>query len=445
MTIAYDDGSVHEDGFQEALSSVAPEMVNEPTKQDTSVPFERAAERTRSSVLGGRSEGAATKVITEYPAHAIESMATLPKRAFEASEKLATTGEYDPGPALETAFKMAGTRFPFIKAGEAGLFGGRMTQQAVKSAEFLENQGMPEATIKSMTGLERGAEGMWRREFSDAKAELNLEAKPSVDKTFTSEGKEHTIKGSVLSNIFKHDELFAAYPEAADLPVLTMKEVPGLPNARGSFSTVKQTGQQMIILKEGLSEAETKSTLLHEVQHWIQHKEGFATGNIKAIEEPVMGQLVSKINKEYGSSLLTTPQYQIYRRLANEVEARNVQARADLGPEHIKGILAKETEDIPRSAQLVMSKDRKVVNQGTEFSDVSTHEAVKDLLDKGYTYQKIANELDLNRNQVAGIANKQGLKSKNPQGFQSEDNPAKLPRYGKKGSAATRSVHDKDY
>jgi hypothetical protein len=76
-------------------------------------PFARAALRTRQSVQpqGGRSEGAATRVLENYLPHVLGGLATLPQRALDASEELRLTGEYEPAPAVEIASMMVGSPF----------------------------------------------------------------------------------------------------------------------------------------------------------------------------------------------------------------------------------------------------------------------------------------------------------------------------------------------
>jgi hypothetical protein len=83
-------------------------------------PFARAAARTRQSVRpeGGRLEGPATFVLEHYLPHVADQVLTLPQRAFEASERLRLTGEYDPGPAVETALMMVGS--PLTPRGALG-------------------------------------------------------------------------------------------------------------------------------------------------------------------------------------------------------------------------------------------------------------------------------------------------------------------------------------
>jgi hypothetical protein len=91
-----------------------------PAAQSIDDPFARAAARTRQSVQpeGGRLEGPATFVLENYLPHVANQLLTLPQRALEASERLRLTGEYDPGPAVETALMMAGMRG--MRAGPPG-------------------------------------------------------------------------------------------------------------------------------------------------------------------------------------------------------------------------------------------------------------------------------------------------------------------------------------
>lgn len=76
-------------------------------------PFVQAAERQRRSVApeGGRAEGAVTGLmekIGQKAANVVQNTMTLPQRAMAASERLRTTGQYDPAPAVETALMTAG-------------------------------------------------------------------------------------------------------------------------------------------------------------------------------------------------------------------------------------------------------------------------------------------------------------------------------------------------
>ncbi len=90
----------------------SPSSVGLPTLPIDDDPFSRAALRMQRSVRppSGRQEGTATFILENYLPHAANALLTLPQRAFEASERLHLTGEYDPGPALEAALLTLGAR-----------------------------------------------------------------------------------------------------------------------------------------------------------------------------------------------------------------------------------------------------------------------------------------------------------------------------------------------
>lgn len=84
------------------------------------------------------------------------------------------------------------------------------------------------------------------------------------------------LQGKKLNEVLDHPELFKQYPELADVEV--QKMVPTLNNAdkAGEFAMVE--GKPVIRVRSGASPEETRSTILHEIQHVIQDKEGFPQG-----------------------------------------------------------------------------------------------------------------------------------------------------------------------
>ena len=81
--------------------------------------------------------------------------------------------------------------------------------------------------------------------------------------------------------------------------------------------------------------------MLHELQHAIQNREGFASGGSPSQFE----------------GLYNNP-YEAYRRLGGEVEARMVQNRMDLTPQQRRDIYPFAVgrygyEDIPKDKQII--------------------------------------------------------------------------------------------
>lgn len=211
--------------------------------------------------------------------------------------------------------------------------------------------------------------------------------------------------GDVLS---KDSELMRAYPELADTKVL----FPYLGDIKnGSYNPKTKE----IKLNRSLNIKNLYSTLNHEVQHAIQDMEGFASGgsatdvltsNIKEVLKSDLKKklelkqqkltAVESIMKSSGSELKDYAElegksvedamkswseekkrlqedkeeieymldgidkgylrsdkaHEYYRRIAGEVEARNVQRRLNMSKEERRSTLLKDTEDVAREDQL---------------------------------------------------------------------------------------------
>jgi hypothetical protein len=240
---------------------------------------------------------------------------------------------------------------------------------ALEQARDMEADGKSVKEIRVATNWERGKDGKWRYEINDG---------VYIDP----EDKDKEYK---LSDILKNDALYEAYPELADMPVY-YTELEG--NKRGMYDG------EAIWLRKTLDEQQAHSTLVHEVQHAIQHREGFARGGNKgmfeqeAIEklEKTLGDLesekdkfksYSKLRKAYlilkyvANSLrldrAESKAHEQYRRLAGEVEARNVQARMNMSEEERLLIPIGSTEDVARSSQNVIQRELMAAD-GTRYS-----------------------------------------------------------------------------
>ena len=186
--------------------------------------------------------------------------------------------------------------------------------------------------IKVATGWERGADGKWRYEVSDGKFDVRGELHPerrrlskeeqselsnafkdqlnafkkgslAYDKEITEdtdmadiyvaggmpreraerllslEDKEKKLKKSKkhLDDYLDDEELYAAYPELREIEIAEGDPMRVFTGQLGGYNPQTKT-----LTLYDLS----KDTLLHEVQHIIQHIEGFATGgSAKAISE----------------------------------------------------------------------------------------------------------------------------------------------------------------
>lgn len=128
---------------------------------------------------------------------------------------------------------------------------------ALQKAEELEQSGVSAEEIRKVTGWSRGLDNKWKFEIDDSKAKYKEE-------------KIRLGKAVNLNEVLEHEDLFKAYP---DLKKVKVKEISNL-DARGIYSP----NFDCIFINENLPTQEKLKSLIHEVQHAIQVREGFAVG-----------------------------------------------------------------------------------------------------------------------------------------------------------------------
>jgi len=246
------------------------------------------------------------------------------------------------------------------------------------------------------TGWFQGPEGKWRFEFSDKEAQFNPE----------SLAKMHSGESITLDQLLSHPQLFQYYPHLKDVKLKGLTPREEQEGLRGSYNPKENVLQ---LLRDP---AQARSTLMHELQHMIQSKEGFSAGgdsvapaayasldqhnlaikNImrrgdleKQMYEELQGmptkgmtpssydeaikQIKNKYQKEidqikrnieYTEKTVEQAQkfkrsfddYEIYRRLGGETESRNVQTRLPMDIAERRKSIPTKTQDYPYEGQL---------------------------------------------------------------------------------------------
>jgi hypothetical protein len=125
-------------------------------------------------------------------------------------------------------------------------------------AAEMEAAGTPPQTIWRETGNWRAPDGQWRQEISDAAADFKADDDWPI------------LQGPAF-RVLDHKELQSAYPGLAKIQV---EAIADSPQAHGSFSDA--FGKRIDVAGPDLESK--RSVLLHELQHPIQEKEGFAAG-----------------------------------------------------------------------------------------------------------------------------------------------------------------------
>ncbi len=191
--------------------------------------------------------------------------------------------------------------------GQRGIFAGinalTADKDALAKAQQMIAQGVDPAQVWKETGWGKGVDGKWRFEIDDSSAQFTNDAIKEL----------RNKNGKTQGSIFPHQDLAAAYPESSD--IWTVKQGGG----DAAYYSGQMGKSDMITLgipKRGTPDlSDLRSRNLHELQHAIQEREGFARGgnmnDFQTSKDP----------------------FEDYRRVAGEVESRTVERRADLNPQ----------------------------------------------------------------------------------------------------------------
>lgn len=308
------------------------------------------------------------------------------KKAFSLPGEVAQ-GNIDPSSpqAIERSADLAGFMIfgpaPVAKSMAEGTLGSFMgvtsktfDKNKLAEAQIMKANGAHPDEIWNKTGTFQGVDNRWRQEINDSTAKLRAE-----DRIPWVETPVQGIAQTQLKNVLDHPELYKAYP--------------GIENIKVHLNSMidkdsAHLGQDGIHL--GLNAASSKSTLLHEVQHAIQDREGFAKGGAEARNyalrfEDDLGNTradLIKIQKrlQEGGKITEAEQatvdkatklfeldrlrreagkaraFENYLRLAGETEARNVETRMLLTGVERSRFHPQLTEDTLRRDQIVTDK-----------------------------------------------------------------------------------------
>lgn len=137
----------------------------------------------------------------------------------------------------------------------------------LERAKEMESQAADSESIRAETGWFKSYDGMWRFEIDDSTAVWHLDsAKPNTKRLY-----EFGEKIYKLSDLIDHPALFEAYPELKEATVWEN------PNAKTSGYVVGRSTDAITVRSLANTEI-NKDILIHEIQHLIQHIEGFVGG-----------------------------------------------------------------------------------------------------------------------------------------------------------------------
>jgi len=240
---------------------------------------------------------------------------------------------------------------------------------AAAQAKRLEQAGLDAKSIWQETGTWKGPDGKWRQEISDELSKVGEIAKTNIDI-------DRYFRGPMAA-AFENKELFEAYPDLKSINTYMTKNLQG-----GVF---KPDANEIDIMMP--TESGQRSVALHELQHAVQKKEGFAKGGAPSYIGNLKGDLRDLENKynyiaeQYfnttdeivKSNALQELEYlkpriealqkvkniepeEGYMRLAGEAEARATEARADLTAEQRRAIFPEESYDRPIEQLIIRNR-----------------------------------------------------------------------------------------
>jgi hypothetical protein len=252
------------------------------------------------------------------------------------------------GFAFENAMTFGALGLPMAKQGAAGIFGGRLSKTAPTEDMMLAGEmykrGMHPDQIHAVTGIDIVPDLKYRKEMKIGNGKVDTEAVPDkMGHRFRYEIDDSNVafKDSVLhrgnsasdhyaqwsgklKKVLDHPELFKAYPELGDQRVV----IDIHPKSRGGGSnSYPTTAIDPKIEVTAANKSAALDTLLHELQHSVDHIE----------------------KMQSGGNPFALPSVKDYYKQAGEVAARNTERRRFYSEKERRMIPPWITEDVPRS------------------------------------------------------------------------------------------------
>lgn len=235
-------------------------------------------------------------------------------------------------------------------------------------ARKMEEEKKDAKAIKMATGWELGADGKWRYEMPDAKIKdtINVGGGQIVKRY-----EDFMLwNGGKLSDVIDAPELFKAYPQLKDVHIETdaiMNDMPSNGEYNSKTNTITIHADELKYMN---------GILNHEIQHAIQDIEGFAKGGSPRLVRGEVKKRLAEVTKQIRqlraegkedeakaiveknrglyNAYQANDDYNSYKSLAGEVEARNVQERMNMTHEERRKTLAESTEDVARKDQIFL-------------------------------------------------------------------------------------------
>jgi hypothetical protein len=198
-----------------------------------------------------------------------------------------------------------------------GAFAGRgaatADTRALGKAMSMEGRGASRDEIWDETGWYKDVDGEWKFEIPDRDATI----KPDLEESY---GTQYYPKADNVGGLLAHGDLYGAYSDLGKIDLSQPSTLGGVFRDTGAsylprHSEIQQVGGEPVVRKipdritiyedRRLDPQTTKSSVLHELQHAIQDREGFAKGgSLETAYAAKVGQVTDRMNELGGLSAL---------------------------------------------------------------------------------------------------------------------------------------------
>ncbi len=234
-----------------------------------------------------------------------------------------------------------------LSQGELGQFAGAQSKTAniddLLLAIDLRGKGFSPEDVWFTTGWGMGNDGKWRYEIPDDGGKFVGDPYAALEKAGT--GQPMTVR-----DFYSSPELEAAYPDLFDTAIYPLSDE----NLLGAYDSGSKT---LFLNPNGASPWELRSTLLHELQHAIQGREGFGGGS-----NPL--RMASKFGVSEAAG------FDLYRRTPGEVEARNTEKRGNWTAVERRASAPWQSADVPQEDQIAHFGEGRAASTGHSVREV---------------------------------------------------------------------------
>lgn len=238
----------------------------------------------------------------------------------------------------------------FLFAGKAAEGVSDSVKHDLGVARYMETTGQSPERIWRATNWWRGPDGYWRWEVRDKDATVVREMALIEDNEV-----------ATLDAVINHPELYKLYPAIKDVPVIFVTDNTAVWGAKSAMS--KSGAQYFVVNKAYATNSDRlKKAILHEIQHAIQYAEGFGSGmqsDPSFVSAVIQDNLTTAVIEKDAARIkalldaIDKTASDIYNRSSGEVEARNVEARRDMGTENDL-FSPEDTMDVAPAEQVVL-------------------------------------------------------------------------------------------